>query len=479
MSMIDAISETPTAHAIGTAIVHFLWQGTVVGLGLAVMMRTARPVQPVTRYAVYCAGMVLMLLCPVATTLLLLVQGEVTGATFVDSGVVEAVFPPRTAPHVHQGVAVSALTPAVSLLWLCGVIVLQVRSVFGWHRARRLATSGIRVLDGCWEGIVAELSRALDIRCVVRIRESAVASVPMLVGWIAPVILIPAGVLSGLPPEQVRAIIAHELAHVRRHDYLVNVQQAFCESLLFFHPAVWWLSSKIRAEREFCCDDVAVAVCGDRKRYVSALASLEGLRVGDPLLAVSSGGGSLVFRIRRLLCTGAGGTRDPRIRRWSSSASVTVASILFALIGVWGCTVVATEGGDIPLASAVAGNRPIIEGLAYLPAPIQSAVEAIQREGLSAEETEQRVYERLVESLEEHPGVTEYIRGRIDGMKTKTDPPKVIWEEVHELLLLELEGVGGFAEDLESWIRRKRDEGVSSMVVYHSVMTQLQSAGAP
>ena len=106
------------------------------------------------------------------------------------------------------------------------------------------------------------------------ILESGAVAVPTLVGWVKPVVLLPAAALSGLSPEQLQAILAHELAHVRRHDYLVNLLQSMVETLLFYHPATWWVSAQVRAEREHCCDDLAVEVCGDRLVYVSALAEL-------------------------------------------------------------------------------------------------------------------------------------------------------------------------------------------------------------
>ncbi len=108
---------------------------------------------------------------------------------------------------------------------------------------------------------------------VVRVFESSAVAVPVMVGWIKPVVLLPAAALSGLTPTQVEALIAHELAHVRRHDYIVNLLQSVVETLLFYHPAVWWVSARVRAEREHCCDDLAVGVC-DRLVYVTALADL-------------------------------------------------------------------------------------------------------------------------------------------------------------------------------------------------------------
>jgi len=123
---------------------------------------------------------------------------------------------------------------------------------------------------------------------------------PSVIGWLRPVILAPVGVLCGLAPEQVEALLAHELAHVRRHDYLVNVLQGIAESLLFYHPAVWWISNQIRAEREHCCDDLAVAASGDVLVYARALAELESMRPAHFKAALSANGGSLLRRIQRL-----------------------------------------------------------------------------------------------------------------------------------------------------------------------------------
>ena len=145
------------------------------------------------------------------------------------------------------------------------------------------------------------LARQLHIRRPVRLLESASVAVPTVIGWLRPVVLMPASALAGLSPEQVQAILAHELAHIRRHDYLVNLLQTLVETLLFYHPAVWWLSRRIRAEREHCCDDLAVSLCGDPYTYARALADLEGLRTPSVPLALAATGGSLLERVRRLV----------------------------------------------------------------------------------------------------------------------------------------------------------------------------------
>ncbi len=144
----------------------------------------------------------------------------------------------------------------------------------------------------------------------MRLLASASATVPFVVGWLRPVVLVPAALLTGLHPAEVEAIFAHELAHIRRHDFLVNLLQNVVETLLFYHPAVWWMSAQIRMEREHCCDDVAAAVCGGALDYARALVALERLRPATGLMVAASGG-SLLERIRRLA-----GARDNGRSAW-------------------------------------------------------------------------------------------------------------------------------------------------------------------
>ena len=138
-------------------------------------------------------------------------------------------------------------------------------------------------------------------RRLIRIVELPHVDVPLVVGCLRPIVVLPIAAISQLNAAQVEAILAHELAHVRRHDYLVNLMQTLAETLLFYHPAVWWLSARIRDEREHCCDDVAVAVCGDPVGYAAALAELEAWRSGELSLAAAATGGSLLNRVRRIL----------------------------------------------------------------------------------------------------------------------------------------------------------------------------------
>src|ERR1039458_1697001 len=142
---------------------------------------------------------------------------------------------------------------------------------------------------------------------------TAFAGSPSVVGWLRPVILLPPATVLGLTPEQLEAVLVHELAHIRRYDSLVNAAQILVETLLFYHPAVWWTSARIREERELCCDDVAVSSCGDALCYARALTRLERLRLTAPALALGSAGGPLAYRIRRLMGAGSRGESPSKL----------------------------------------------------------------------------------------------------------------------------------------------------------------------
>jgi ankyrin repeat protein len=148
-----------------------------------------------------------------------------------------------------------------------------------------------------------------------------------VIGWVRPAILLPASALTGLNPGQLLAILAHELAHIRRHDFLINGVQRAVECVLFYHPAVWWISGRMRVERERCCDDLAVRVCGDRMVYVNALVALENTR--EPILALPTAGAGLTDRVRRLLGI-QGANRD-----WQSAVAALVFAVILVSAGMW------------------------------------------------------------------------------------------------------------------------------------------------
>jgi uncharacterized protein (TIGR03435 family) len=150
-----------------------------------------------------------------------------------------------------------------------------------------------------------------------------------VLGWLRPVLVLPIAALAALTPEQVEAILAHELAHVRRHDFVVNLLQTLVEIVLFYHPAVWWISRRIRIEREHCCDMVAVSLCDDPVAYCQALTDLESHRASRHVLALGATDGSLLERVRRVL------GEPPRREAWSGrvSSAALIAGVLLVAAG--------------------------------------------------------------------------------------------------------------------------------------------------
>ena len=191
--------------------------------------------------------------------------------------------------------------PWLVMAWLAGAMIFWTRLTAGSIVAARMLSMLVRPAPAEWQRKLDELKTRIRVSQPVRLLTSALVQVPTVVGWLRPVILVPIGALAGLPPEHIEALLAHELAHIRRHDYLVNILQSAAEALLFYHPAVWWISNQIRYERELCCDDIAVAISGDALNYARALADLESYRPQHLSPALAANGGSLADRIARLL----------------------------------------------------------------------------------------------------------------------------------------------------------------------------------
>jgi protein involved in polysaccharide export with SLBB domain len=214
------------------------------------------------------------------------------------------------------------MLPWLVLLWSVGVTTLGCYQLAGWLLIRRLRLSAAPTTDPRAITAFNELIDRLQISRPVQLSRSILVQVPTVIGWLKPIVLLPINALTGLTTDQLRGLLAHELAHVRRLDYLANIIQIIIETILFYHPAIWWMGKVIRQERENACDDLAAAVC-DRATYAQALATMESLRQ-SPTLVLSARGGVLLPRIRRIL----GLSDSPSRRTYFPNAAI--ASILIA-----------------------------------------------------------------------------------------------------------------------------------------------------
>ncbi len=284
-----------TIYALGWSLLHFLWQGALIALCLEVALVALRKSSSDVRYAARCGALALMGLAPVITFLVIRPTLPAAAASVPMVTSAEAA---TTAAGSWSGVTWLALVVAA---WSLGAGFLGVRLLRDYLRIRRLQ-KGLagRPLPTSWQVRFDDMVATLGVRAIARVVDSAALTAPTVIGWMKPVVLMPARVLSGLSQDQIEALIAHELAHVRRHDFIINLLQSALEALLFYHPAVWWVSRGIRAEREYCCDDMALRVTTDEVSYARALTTLEGWRGAEPQIGMSILGGSLMFRIQRL-----------------------------------------------------------------------------------------------------------------------------------------------------------------------------------
>jgi beta-lactamase regulating signal transducer with metallopeptidase domain len=304
MRTLGGILTQPAVRAIALALLHFLWQGALVALTLAAGNQVLRRSSARARYAAACAAMALLLVLPAVTVWRLQTPraGTTPGFFLVSTGGLAATPPgtksalplPRTDP-------IATLAPWIVLAWVSGVCLFSIRLLGGHLTAQRLRHRRTRRPSAPWEARFRELAARLSVTRPVCLLESALVDVPTAIGILRPVVLVPAGILTGMAADQLDSLLAHELAHVRRGDCLVNLLQSLAETLLFYHPATWWVSERIRIERENACDDLAVAATGDAAAYARALVDLAERRAASPVLAVAADGGRLWNRVARLV----------------------------------------------------------------------------------------------------------------------------------------------------------------------------------
>jgi beta-lactamase regulating signal transducer with metallopeptidase domain len=296
-------------QSLGWALLHFFWQGTALAALAAATMALCR--RPSSRYLISVSVLVLMLASPVAT-FFLYSQSYSHGHSGVADTAKSSPLAAVTGPSVSVGAVASGSTELSSIAlsldalpwlveaWLLGVAFFSLRSAGGFilverERRKQSGVVGPRILEICYG-----LQDRIGLKRAISYCECKWLQAPAVIGWFRPVVFLPVTTLTGLSEEQLEAVIAHELAHIQRFDPFVNVFQVCVETLLFYHPAVWWLNKRIRAEREHCCDEKAVALCGNAVEYARALTLMEEWR-SAPVLAMAANRGPLTERIVRVL----------------------------------------------------------------------------------------------------------------------------------------------------------------------------------
>jgi len=301
-----AIPLSPiVVQSLGWTLLHFVWQGAALAAALFILMAGCRTAS--ARYAAGVGAMVLLVAAPVVTFLILLHRPPHSAAwTRVPStaaAVKQAeatIAPPSTSQAVQRSQPQPDRLIWLVELWFVGVALFSLRATGGFFFIERLKRRGIRPVSSELLEMCLRLRRRLGIGRAVRFCETRLVPAPAVIGLFRPIVLLPVTALTGLSEAQLEAVIAHELAHIRRFDSFVNLFQVAAEALLFYHPAVRWVSRRIRVERENCCDDEAIRACGDALGYARALTLLEERR-GAPLLATGISTTPLTARVLRLL----------------------------------------------------------------------------------------------------------------------------------------------------------------------------------
>jgi bla regulator protein BlaR1 len=323
MNQLENLMPPALLRAVGFTLLHSLWQGVVLALVVAVLLKLLQRQAAVVRYRL--AAIALLTLVGLAAVTFGYYYGQ-TPLPVAASPHVVVVPSSYPAPLVltPKTVAVLSATPATAWrlllvattsyleqhlavlvgLWLLGFVAMAVRLLAAFAYVRRLRGQQVSAVPVAWQQCLVQLMERAGLRLRVELLASALVPSPLVIGHLKPVILLPLGVLSGLAPAELEMILAHELAHIMRKDYLFNFVQAVAEVLFFYHPAVWFLSAVLHTERENCCDDLATQLGGSPRQLAHALASLAELTYFAPAprlaLALAGRGDSLLSRVQRL-----------------------------------------------------------------------------------------------------------------------------------------------------------------------------------
>lgn len=314
--------------ALCDTLLHSLWQGIILAALAGIIVISTRKAASALRYNLL-VSVLLLFAIGVAGTFVWRYERTAGPVAAILPVAHSKVYVPRVnVPHINQpnknepsvrvfvngqpqsppgfgdrwGNFVTGHHDTIVFIWFLIVCARSLQLAFGLYGTYRLRRMRVFAADGQWTERLKQLAESLNIKQAVRLLESGIAKVPMVIGHLKPVVLVPVGLLTALSAEEVEAILIHELAHIKRCDYLVNMLQSMVEIILFFNPAVLWVSALIKAERENCCDDLALAQNNDKLSYIRALVSCEEYQASVPAYAMGLSGGrnTLLYRVKRM-----------------------------------------------------------------------------------------------------------------------------------------------------------------------------------
>ncbi|MCP4449907.1 MAG: hypothetical protein GY809_00480 [Planctomycetes bacterium] len=380
MNLIEILSQ-PLWQRIGMTLGHFIWQGSVVALGVGVTIRVLGLRHGTSRYGAYLLAFLMMTACPIITFSVLdigpEIQAQATAGhstpigeapanvplTIRQNHPIESILPPAPANagtlstrsdkvtwHAKVDTLSTGVLPWALCVWIVGVLLLSARLLLGYVGVCRWRRD-LKPLPNPMSLSVQRLATQLGLAGSDRVFISPHAMGVVAVGFLRPMVLIPASLVTQMPCDMLQAVIAHELAHIRRFDLWVNLVQRLTETLLFFHPAVWWLSHHLRTEREHCCDELAVTVTGKRVTYATALEVAGRSKLAVPAaLTVGLGHNprSILNRVRHVL----GLTPVPsRSRFWVAGLLGLVLLIPLILLSLFAGGLLKTEKSEVSISA--------------------------------------------------------------------------------------------------------------------------------
>lgn len=385
--LMDTVTSAAVVQNVGWLLIHSWWQCMLIAVVALCLARALPSHSSSARYWMYSLALAVMVIAPVVTMLAfpqtdnlsaandqITASAELMGSLRIIEGDDGKFIPPvatkekdrldaseiskvkptnkretkSIAAHFSKWIK-AALSPWLSVIvvvWCCGVVLFSIRPFWGWIMVRRLLRVGTSPVSMQVQEALQRVCAKMMLRWRVEVLASTLVGSPIVVGAFRSVILVPASFVSSLPIAQLEAILAHELAHVQRYDYLVNLLQTLVETLFFYHPAVWWLSNYIRIERENCCDDFVVELLDNKSAYGRALLAVEEFRrsASRSSLALSAQDGSLLARVQRLLADTSGDDRR-------GSAGWIVMGIVFMGLAVTAFVLSNAKGDEVKKAA--------------------------------------------------------------------------------------------------------------------------------
>ncbi len=318
MKTLNEIFSTTFTDALGWTLFHSLWQGALIAFALYIFLMIFRKTRANIKYFVSLSALISIFVIAVITFIYqLTVDKPVTDGAEISLYHLGPILSVPTTPVAADNssgftvagifAAIQSQMPLLLLGWLLGVFIAAIKLTGGYFYMKRKIGKALTNCPETLKGLLPKLTGQLDLRKVVRICEVPFLKTPAIFGHLKPVILIPIGLVSHLSPQQVEMVILHEIAHIKRNDFLANIIQSVLEVIFFFNPAVWWISREIRQERENCCDDLIIQAQGQPVQYIKTLAAVNHFNTsGFKLLPgfFGSGRGQLLKRMQRLVGKG-------------------------------------------------------------------------------------------------------------------------------------------------------------------------------